>query len=346
MQSICHFKILPTVNQHFMRFQTEITIPQPYRKINYLSPIFSIGSCFSTEIGNKLADLKYKVCQNPCGITFNPVSMLSCVRDCFSGISLPEDQHFFHEGMWRNPNFHGSFNDPDKVKHQKRTNDSLANSSEFLKKAQIVLITIGSSFVYRWEKTNQVVNNCHKLPKIGFKRELLDVNVILEALQGIKSLIDKTSTESKLFVITVSPIRHIRDGLIENQRSKARAIEAAHQFSESCSTIQYFPSYEILMDELRDYRFYKEDMIHPSRQAIEFIYNAFENHYLEPSEATLRKQIKIITSGIRHKPLFPDSDKHRLFKSDLINKMELLENSYNYISFKEEKHLLLNDTIG
>lgn len=328
-----------------MRFHTEITIPQPNRKIDYLSPIFSIGSCFSTEIGSKMARLKYKVLQNPCGITFNPISMVSCVRACLSGNSLPESEHIFHNSLWCHPDFHGSFNHTDKIKHQELINNSLFKASQYLTTTQIFIITLGTSFVYRYQSTNRIVNNCHKMPDNVFQKELLETSEILKALVEVKDLVESHASHPVQFVITVSPIRHLRDGLVENQRSKSRALEASHQFAELAENIQYFPSYEIMMDDLRDYRFYNEDMIHPTPQAVNYIYDIFEKHYLEEKESSIRARIQNINNSLGHKPLFPDSENHQVFKNQLLNKIEKIESEFPHISYEQEKKKLLDNSL-
>ena len=319
-----------------MNLKTQVTLEDWPFEINYQSKILSLGSCFSQEIGQKLSDLKLSIIQNPCGITFNPLSMLSCIKRCYLDDSLLINEIIKSEELYVHPDFHGKFNNTVKEKVNYNIQSSLQVLRKVAQDIDNVILTIGTSWVFVKKDTQKVVNNCHKLPQEQFDRVLLRVEQIFEALQQIKSIIEDKSSKEVNFIITLSPVRHLRDGLIQNQRSKARALEAIHQFSEAHKNVYYFPSYEILIDELRDYRFYKEDMIHPSPLAVQYIYQAFEAVVLSDKEASLRKELATLVNSYNHKPLHPGSINHREFKHKLVDKMKRIQNQYAAIDFSKE----------
>jgi len=316
--------------------RTQLSLELSDSKIRYSSNILSIGSCFSVSIGQKLANLKYNIVQNPAGITFNPVSILSTIRACISGNSLPENKLFLHNGLWSHPDFHGSYNHPDKLTYTSNANSSLHVASDQLKKVNFVFITIGTAYVFEDIETDTIVNNCHKKPASHFRRRLLDIEEIEKTLYSSIQLIDEYSDQSVHYIITVSPVRHVRDGLQENLRSKSRLIEAVHKTVESHKNASYFPSYEIMIDDLRDYRFYKPDMIHPSDLAVDYIYEKFSDMWLDPTQSHLREAVSDIYKSLNHSPLFPDSEAHAKFKSALSKKMENLQSQHSHIDYTTE----------
>jgi len=288
------------------------------------------------SIGQKLANLKYNIVQNPAGITFNPVSILSTIRACISGNSLPEDKLFLHNGLWSHPDFHGSYNHPDKLTYTSNAKSSLHVASDQLKNVNYIFITIGTAYVFEDIETGTIVNNCHKRPASHFRRRLLDIEEIAKALTSSILLIDGYSNQSVHYIITVSPVRHIRDGLEENLRSKSRLIEAVHKTVEAQKNAFYFPSYEIMIDDLRDYRFYRPDMIHPSNLAVDYIYEKFSDMWLDPTQTYIREAVSDIYKGLNHKPLFPDSEAHGKFLSALSNKMKDLQSQHIHIDYTTE----------
>jgi len=319
-----------------MKLKTQVELKDCPFEINYQSKILSIGSCFSQEMAQKLDDLKFFVIQNPCGITFNPLSMLSCIKRCYSPHSLLRNEIINSENLFVHPDFHGKFSHPDKEMVINKIQDSTQNLRESTKGIDTVILTIGTSWVFVKKDTQKVVNNCHKIPQSQFVRTLLETKEIYEALVEMKSQIESSSEKKVNFIITLSPVRHIRDGLIQNQRSKSRALEAIHLFNDAFANVYYFPSYEILIDELRDYRFYKEDMIHPSDQAANYIYSLFEKFVLASKEYGLRQEVKTLMNSFNHKPLHPDSKEHQVFKENLIKKMKKLERDNPTIDFTKQ----------
>jgi hypothetical protein len=301
-----------------------------------------IGSCFSVEIGNKLLHLKYNVLQNPSGITFNPFSILTIVRACTLGVSLPKDDFFLHNDLWRHSDFHGSYNHPDKDTCIFNAQDSVDKAHTFISSITNVVITLGTAYVYEEKNSGHIVNNCHKRPSQDFNKRLLTTDEITRYLEESIKLIVEASEHKIQFILTISPVRHIKDGIIENQRSKARLIEATHRLQENYEEVSYFPAYELLLDDLRDYRFYGRDMVHPSNEAIDYIYDKFQSAYLSDSDRELRQQITQINNSLNHRPLFVNTDKHKSFVTQLIIRLEKVMSDYPHVSYDAEIEKLKN----
>jgi hypothetical protein len=211
-------------------------------------------------------------------------------------------------------------------------NQASALINTALKSNTHIIITLGTSWIYRFSESDKIVTNCHKVPQHKFKKELLSIVEINKSLSSIISLIRKVNPDIN-FIFTVSPIRHLKDGFIENQQSKSHLISALHQIIKKQENTFYFPSYEIMMDELRDYRFYKEDMIHPNQIAINYIWEKFYENWLSDEAIDLKKQVIKIQRGLEHKPFNPDSKKHQQFLLSLQEKIEILKKKYSHISF-------------
>ena len=289
------------------------------------------------NIGQRLKNLKYQILQNPTGITFNPRSILTSIRACISSESLPENELFFHNGLWKHSNCHGKYNHPDKNVCYRQISNSLNMAHQFLKEATHIFITLGTAYVYKDIETGTIVNNCHKRPAEAFEKRLLSINEIENDLNEMRSHISKfTARDDIQFIITVSPVRHIKDGIIENQRSKSRLIEATHSMVEEHDKLSYFPAYELLLDDLRDYRFYNRDMVHPSEEAIDYIFGYFNDIYLHSDDRELRHHISKLNLSLNHKPQFPDTEQHRMLQSTLIEQMYTLMKAYPFISYNEE----------
>lgn len=289
------------------------------------------------NIGQRLKNLKYQILQNPSGITFNPRSILTTIRACISSNSLPEDELFFHNGLWKHSNCHGKYNHPKKNVCYRQITKSLEFANNFFKEVSHIFITLGTAYVYQDVNTGLVVNNCHKRPTNEFKKRFLTIDEIEKDLSEMQTIISQFADRDDIqFIITVSPVRHIKDGIIENQRSKSRLIEATHSIVEKHENLSYFPAYEILLDDLRDYRFYDRDKVHPSEEAIDYIYNHFINAYLHSDDTDIRYKISKLNQSLNHRPQFPDTEQHRMFQSTLIDQMNSLMKAYPFISYTEE----------
>ena len=254
-----------------MKLQTTIEIRPSEWKIGYEDKILMLGSCFSDEIGRQMAERKMQVTCNPFGTLYNPLSIANAIHMT----ELPELVE--HDGLWHSMAHHGSFSRATKEEAEKAVAESIETMQRALEEATVVIVTFGTAWVYELSAISHqpsvIVGNCHKMPEKWFSRRRLTVEEIVEAWQPVL-----VQYADKKWLFTVSPIRHVRDGLHENQVSKATLLMAVDQMVNSTwpnGKWQYFPSYEIVMDELRDYRFYADDLVHPSNMAVEYIWERF-----------------------------------------------------------------------
>ena len=310
-----------------MNLQTKIPLKkEPRNLIDYKSNILLIGSCFSENIGNKLAYYKFQSLQNPFGILFHPKAIESFVTDVINERVYTENDLIFKNERWHNFNAHSSLSSSDKNELLNNLNTAISSTNKKLKEVTHIIITLGTSWVYRFIETDSIVANCHKIPQKKFLKELLSVDEITESLEAIIALI-KSVNKNAIVLFTVSPVRHLKDGFIENKRSKSHLLSSIHNVIDPRKKTHYFPSYEIMMDELRDYRFYAEDMIHPNKTAINYIWNRFSEVWISNESEKTMKEIETIQKGISHKPFNETSEQHQQFLKNLdarISKIKLL----------------------
>jgi hypothetical protein len=322
-----------------MIFRTSVDIAPSENRIHHLSKIMMIGSCFTGYIGERLQTLKYNVEINPTGIVFNPVSAANCLDFLLDGKRFNKNDIEYFNERWLSLYHHGNFSDPDPDICLRNINHRLEHSSEFLKDSDFLFITFGTAWIFEEKKTGVVVSNCHKKPAGLFSRKLLtpveisDMYVsLIKRIHGVNSKLN--------FIFTVSPIRHLKDGARQNQLSKSTLIVAIDRII--CSLEQskiytgYFPSYEIMMDDLRDYRFYAEDMVHPSYSAIEYIWEQFEGAYIDKSSAELNRELDRINNAKGHVPVNPASEGYRQFAKDNLEKLRSMQRKYEFLDLEEE----------
>lgn len=308
-----------------MRFFTEIQISEFPWKMDYSKSMMLFGSCFSENIGQKLLDLKFDVDMNPFGILYNPESIANSLRILLEKQVFTEADLFQDQGLWNSFYHHSRFSDVDQEVALEKINNRILSSHEFLKKADFLVITFGTAWVYELRKTGQVVSNCHKIPAAEFKRFRLGVNEITNVYRELLEQIWKFNPHLKV-IFTVSPIRHWKDGAVENQLSKATLLLAIDQvikgFGDHVCT--YFPSYELMMDELRDYRFYADDMLHISPVAIDYIFERFSKVMITKESVSIFKNILKINKAISHRPVNPNTTEFKKFLEQtlvLVNRM-------------------------
>lgn len=324
----------------YMDFRTLMNIKPFAKKMTYDSKVVSLGSCFSSEMGRRLLDRKYDVSLNPLGIAFNPLSIAMQIEKSLDLDYFNEDDFFCRDGIWRSFLLHSDFSG-ELQNTILNANNALRDANEYLKTADFILLTFGSAFVYRHKEQNFVVANCHKEDAGVFKRELLTVDEISSVYKRLIDRIADTNPDASI-VMTVSPIRHLRDGLDENSLSKATlrlAInELVKQYKER---VGYFPSYEIMMDDLRDYRFYAEDMLHPSSVAVDYIFEKFSETTMSADQIALMRRVEKIMDGVNHRMSDPQSANSKQFAAKLIMNMNELTGKYR-VDFKREKMDLIN----
>lgn len=316
-----------------MNLQTKIPLSkQTHGLINYESKMLLLGSCFSENIGNKLAYYKFKSTLNPFGILFHPLAIENLIARAINKDYYSDDEVFEHNEQWHCYDAHSYLSASSKEELLQSLNNAIDAANKQIHESTHIIITLGTAWVYRHVETDSIVANCHKVPQKKFSKELLSVDEIQTSIEAIVSLVQSVNRDAKI-IFTVSPIRHIKDGFVENQRSKSHLIAAIHQVVEPRKQRFYFPSYEIVMDELRDYRFYTEDMIHPSSLAIDYIWERFKQVWIDDSIMSIMDDVEVVQKGLAHRPFNPNSEAHQKFLQNLELKKTKLQERYPFMSF-------------
>lgn len=318
-----------------MDFRLEFSPKTFDTKISHSHKMLLIGSCFTEQIGNKLLQHKFSVLDNPHGILFNPVSIAKAIASYIENKTYGESDLFYHNELWSSWEHHSLFSSIDKAVALASINHSQNKAHQFLKEANWVLITLGSAFVYELEN-KRVVANCHKVPVDKFNKKLLAVEEVLSVLDNCIHRLFMFNPTVKI-IFTISPVRHLRDGFVENNRSKAVLIQAIHHLVNKFDKLFYFPAYELVIDDLRDYRFYAEDMVHPNYTATNYVWEKFIAVCIDESSRQLMKEIAVINSAKNHKVFNPLSVQHKKFLEVYMEKVKQLEQQYPYIDFSAEK---------
>ena len=316
-----------------MKLQTTITLQPEANPIDYTSKVLLLGSCFTENIGGRLDYFKFQNLQNPFGIIFNPVSIANLVDRALNDRLFTNDDVFEQDGIWHCFEVHSLVFHTQQLPYVELLNAKLLTLKNYLLEASHLVLTFGTSWVYRVKATSKVVANCHKVPASQFARTVLEPAKISEALEGILKSVQKVNPEV-ILIGTVSPVRHLKDGFVENMRSKSHLIAGVHAIVEKQNGCFYFPAYELMMDELRDYRFYTADLLHPNETAIEIIWERFRRVWISSETLALQKEIDGIQKGLQHRPFHPDSSKHREFKEELGLRIKTLQDRVPHVYFK------------
>jgi len=312
-----------------MKFRTPINsseISQPEIHIDYQSKIVLIGSCFVENIGQKLSYFKFNTTRNPFGILFNPISIEKAIHDIVKKNLYTESDLILENEIWHSLHHHSDFSNIKKEAGLQAINQSIEKNHEYIKSASHLIITLGTAWVYHHIKTDQLVANCHKIPQNKFEKRLLSIDEIIKSLKNINELIRSVNPNISI-TITLSPVRHLKDGMINNSRSKAHLLSAIHEFIKQ-KNVYYFPSYEIVMDDLRDYRFFEKDMLHSNEIAIDYIWNLYKESNINSNSYGIMKEVESIQNGIKHRPFNPDSAKHQEFIRNLNKKKRKFFDNY------------------
>ncbi len=296
-----------------MKFRTEVSIAQSQKKIEPESAIFSIGSCFASEIAVLLSKGQLKTLNNPFGTLFNPWSIANAVQRLHDSRFYTEEDLIQYDDLYISLDHHSSFNQDYAHKTLGKINDSIEEGNRFLQSADFVIVTIGSSFIYDFLPKNRPAANCHKIPGKFFEKRLLSHEEIADSFTTIITNITDICPEGVEILLSVSPVRHVRDGMIENSLSKAKLIAAAQSAAAYFDNCTYLPAYEIVMDDLRDYRFYKEDLIHPNAQAVNYIFELFGNAFFSDETMDFVEENFRISQSLAHRPADEKSAKYQDF---------------------------------
>lgn len=300
--------------------------------IGYENNILSIGSCFAENMAAYLQKGKFHIETNPFGILYNPVSIAETLDYLWSEKKIDETKLVKQGELWHSFLHHGSFVHFDKTTLLNNLNDNLTEHRVFAKKTNRIILTLGTANVFIFRENNQIVANCHKIPNSFFEKRRLNIEECVIPFISIFEKMKRQNPDIEI-MLSVSPIRHIRDGLIENQRSKATILLAVDQLCEMFSFVHYFPAYEIVMDDLRDYRFFKADMIHPNEVAIEYIWEKFSYSFFEEETKLIYKEINELQSALAHRPLFPESKEYQLFIDKTKQRQKALEEKYPHLNW-------------
>ena len=309
-----------------MDFRTTIKTDNLSEPIKHSDKLMLIGSCFTTNIGERLRDALMAAMVNPLGTLYNPMSIAHAVERMVKCSLVQADELFYANGVWNSFDFHSAFSSADKDVALCRMNESITAAHEHLKECKYVIITLGTAIVYRHE--GRVVGNCHKLPAAQFTRRMLTAREAEEALRQIVALLGEVSPKIQV-IFTVSPIRHIADGLAANSLSKATLRVAISELE--MSNVLYFPSYEIMLDDLRDYRFYAPDMVHPSEVAVEYIWKQFRAACIDPGALSAIARCERMTKWLRHRPMTDNAEALARLNSDRRAAYAKLRADYPYL---------------
>jgi lysophospholipase L1-like esterase len=316
-----------------MKLQTQIPLQkQSKNQVDYKSSILLLGSCFVENIGEKFNYFKFLNLQNPFGILFHPKAIENLITNAINRKEYSDKDIFFQNEQWHCFDAHSKLSNTSKEELILQLNKQLNLTALQLNNSTHIIITLGTAWVYNYIKTKNAVANCHKVSQKQFKKELMSVDVVFKSLKRIVDLIKSVNIGAQI-IFTVSPVRHIKDGFVENTQSKAHLISAIHQIINNNSSISYFPSYEIMVDELRDYRFYNEDMLHPNQTAINYIWEKFQQVWISKEASKTMEEVDTIQNGLQHKPFNPNSTAHQKFLQNLESKMQDLQFKFPNISF-------------
>lgn len=321
-----------------MEFRTKVELPVGQWEIDHASRLMLWGSCFSEHIGSRLSAYKFNCDVNPYGILYNPLSIARALSELMAEKVYTPDDLICHNGEWHSLMHHGSFSSSAPEECLESINGRCREAGKHLAEADWLLFTWGTARVYEWNADGQVVGNCHKLPEKLFTRRLLDpAEIVARYEELLGELHEKRPSLQVLF--TVSPIRHARDGMHGNQVSKAVLLLAAEQLCERLPYCHYFPAYEILMDELRDYRFYADDMLHPSSVAVDYVWECFTATCFSSSARQVMKAWEEIRRGLAHRPFHAEGEAYQRFLRQILLKIEQLKEKFPYLDTQNEEQI-------
>jgi GSCFA family len=319
-------------------FRTELKISEKKSFITHQTPVFSVGSCFAEVMGSKLENYKFSVLCNPFGTIFSPLSIFKIFKLTLNQDKLWEEGFLKNnDHIWFHYDFHSDIKSLELETLKQTIQDKIDEAQKFVAHSEIIIITLGTAWVYKHIASNQYVANCHKVPQHQFEKVLLSVDEVCQDYDKIASFL-----ENKQIILTVSPVRHIKDTLSLNSVSKSVLRLACHYLQEKYENIIYFPAYEIVNDDLRDYRFYTEDMLHITAQAENYIWEKFTDAFMPESTLSVMNQWNYIQKKLNHKPYNPASESHQKFLKQTLKDLEQMQ---NYMNLENEIKLVKEQII-
>jgi hypothetical protein len=302
-------------------------------KINFAQQFLFLGSCFAENIGETMQRYKFNVEINPHGVLYNPASIAVALRRYAENKKMESTELFFANECWNSWEHHSRFSNTNKEICLAVINNSISSSHDKIKNTDWLFITFGSAFIYK--RNEQLVGNCHKQPQKEFAKSLMRTQEIVADYKLLIQELKKINKNLKI-VFTISPVRYVRDGVVENNLSKARLIDAVHQLVQENENAFYFPAYELVMDDLRDYRFYKNDLVHPNEQAIEYVFEKLILTIFSEETKLLFDKLKAIVTAKEHKPFNEDTEAFKKFKTNFLLQCKALQKEFSFLDLKDE----------
>ncbi|GGD54360.1 GSCFA domain-containing protein [Muriicola marianensis] len=317
-----------------MELQTRLKIPQHPNPISYSSETLLMGSCFASHMGGKLSYYQFRNTLNPFGTLFHPRGICNLLERAKTGRYFKAEDCFYHMERWHCHEVHSDLSHANREEMLKELNGKVDLTAELLSRVSHLVLTLGTAWGYVRKESGQWVANCHKVPQREFDKVLSSPQEIQQDLIKALDLVLEANPEISV-ILTVSPVRHMRDGFVENQRSKSHLFVALHEVLEMYQDggVTYFPAYELMMDELRDYRFYEMDMLHPNALAVDYIWERFRSACIQSSENPIMARVEEIQKGLNHRPFNPGSKAYTSFANDLKEKIAGLKKEYPFMSF-------------
>ncbi|MDL5045705.1 GSCFA domain-containing protein [Oscillatoria amoena NRMC-F 0135] len=311
-----------------MMFRTTLTSHRSKHPITLKHRLLTAGSCFAESIGNKLSESKFTCATNPFGVIYNPHSIHKALRYAIHNQVPPDHTYLESQGINLNYDFHSSVGALNPAELKKNLADTIRTTHSFLKNTSWLMITYGTSWVYFRKETGDIVANCHKMPSALFQKELFTQKKLLESFESFYKDLLAFNPDIRI-ILTVSPVRHLNDSLELNSVSKAILRIGCHTLSEGFNRVHYFPAFELMMDDLRDYRFYKADMIHPSAEAEKYIWEYFAESYFDEPTQKFVTEWRSLLQALQHKPFHTASPAHQQFIKETLKKMESFNSLVN-----------------
>lgn len=323
-----------------MELRTTFKIDPSESKISYRTPVMFIGSCFATAVGSRMQAGNMPVMVNPAGTVYNPVSVSNTINALISPAKYEAESLYRHGSRWISFDHYTDFSSDDSQKVIEKISRREEEARKFISDARFLFITFGTARVFRWKETGRIVSNCHKIPASNFSHELLTPDEIVSLWIGLLDKL-KTSFPELKVVFTISPVRHWKDGAHGNQVSKSVLLLAVERLLDHPSSPGYFPAYELVMDDLRDYRFYGADLLHLSDTAVDYIWEAFIRCYFDDYSGTLWHEVAGISKAVSHRILTDDRNEIRNFAEGMLAKIEQIKSKYPSVSLDREKNYFM-----
>lgn len=318
-----------------MNFHLTFSINPLSPSIRYSDKILLMGSCFAEEMGALLDQHKLQVTQNPHGILYNPLSITNALHSYLDGKLYTEADLFQHDDWWHSWEHHSRFSAYAPGAALEKINAAQRKGMALMEEADWLVITLGTAFSYQLKETGRLVGNCHKVPGNMFYKKMLTAEEIITALDNAMHRLFFRNRKVRI-IFTVSPVRYVRDGVVENNLSKAILLQAVHHMVNKFDRLYYFPAYELVMDDLRDYRFFKEDLVHPNAIAIQYVWEHFTKYALAPAELSLMHAVQEIRQAMAHRPFGPETPQHRQFLARYAEKVRALQAAHPFVDLSPE----------